>query len=92
MANAEISPPGRIGEGGTLQPGRHDGRPNIFRICWPPMSNSDPLVRSPELMSAADTTLLVVDVQEKLVRLVPGARRIICHCIARRRCWPARAC
>ncbi|HEY1784161.1 MAG TPA: isochorismatase family protein [Pirellulales bacterium] len=41
------------------------------------MSNSDPLVRSPELMSTADTTLLVVDVQEKLIRLIPGARRIV---------------
>jgi nicotinamidase-related amidase len=41
------------------------------------MSNSDPLVRSPELMSVADTTLLVVDVQEKLIRLIPGARRIV---------------
>ena len=43
----------------------------------PPMSNSDSLSRSLELMSAGDTTLLVVDVQEKLVRLIPGARRII---------------
>ena len=33
--------------------------------------------RSPELMSPADTALLVVDVQEKLMRLVPGAAQII---------------
>jgi nicotinamidase-related amidase len=41
------------------------------------MSNIDPLQRSPELMSAADTTLLVVDVQEKLIRLIPQAKRIV---------------
>ncbi|HEY1603319.1 MAG TPA: hydrolase [Pirellulales bacterium] len=35
------------------------------------------LARSPELMSAADTALLVVDVQGKLITLVPGHRRII---------------
>jgi nicotinamidase-related amidase len=34
-------------------------------------------VRSPELMSSIDTGLLVVDVQEKLIRLVPGHERII---------------
>jgi nicotinamidase-related amidase len=48
----------------------------FFGYYGPPMSNSDSLARSPELMSAADTTLLVVDVQEKLIRLIPGARRI----------------
>ena len=36
-----------------------------------------PPIRSPELMSSADTGLLVVDVQEKLIRLVPGHERII---------------
>ncbi len=41
------------------------------------MSDTGPFARSPELMSAADSTLLVVDVQEKLIRLVPGAARII---------------
>src|SRR5581483_2277252 len=33
--------------------------------------------RSPELMSALDTSLLVVDVQEKLMPLIPGQKRII---------------
>jgi nicotinamidase-related amidase len=41
------------------------------------MNDTGPFARSPELMSAADTTLLVVDVQEKLIRLVPGQQRII---------------
>jgi len=41
------------------------------------MSESTPLTRSPELMSAADTGLLVVDVQGKLITLVPGHPRII---------------
>jgi nicotinamidase-related amidase len=35
------------------------------------------LPRSPELMSAVDTGLLVVDVQEKLIRLLPDHGRII---------------
>jgi nicotinamidase-related amidase len=33
--------------------------------------------RSPELMCRDDTALLVVDVQEKLIGLVPGHRRIV---------------
>lgn len=33
--------------------------------------------RSPELMSAADTGLLIIDVQQKLVPLVAGAERIV---------------
>lgn len=33
--------------------------------------------RSPELMSRGDSALLVVDVQEKLIRLIPGHERII---------------
>ena len=37
----------------------------------------DPLSRSPELMSADDTGLLVVDVQEKLIRLLPGHERLV---------------
>src|SRR5689334_15711413 len=41
-----------------------------------PLSSISP-VRSPELMSSADTGLLVVDVQEKLIHLVPGHERII---------------
>ena len=32
---------------------------------------------SPDLMSPADTGLLVVDVQDKLIRLVPGHQRIV---------------
>lgn len=35
------------------------------------------LPRSPELMSRHDTALLVVDVQGKLVTLIPGYRRLI---------------
>jgi len=38
---------------------------------------SPPLPRSPELMSAADTGLLVVDVQQKLVGLIHGHARIV---------------
>lgn len=38
---------------------------------------SEPLPRSPELMSAADSGMLVVDVQQKLVGLIPGQRRIV---------------
>ncbi|HEX3724820.1 MAG TPA: hydrolase [Pirellulales bacterium] len=47
------------------------------------MSNADAnapvksLGRSPELMSPADTALVVVDVQEKLIPLVPGHKRIV---------------
>jgi nicotinamidase-related amidase len=41
------------------------------------MNEPASLFRSPELMSAADTALLVVDVQGKLITLVPGYRRII---------------
>ena len=35
------------------------------------------LTRSPELMSRADTALLVVDVQTKLISLVPGHERLV---------------
>ena len=38
---------------------------------------SQPYLRSPELMSAADSALLVVDVQEKLMPLIPGQHAII---------------
>ncbi|HJT33264.1 MAG TPA: isochorismatase family protein [Pirellulales bacterium] len=37
----------------------------------------EPLPRSPELMSAGDTGLLVVDVQGKLVSLISGHERIV---------------
>jgi nicotinamidase-related amidase len=41
------------------------------------MSESPPLVRSPELLAVADSGLLVVDVQEKLIGLIPEHRRIV---------------
>lgn len=41
------------------------------------MSDQSELPRSPELMSIADSALLVVDVQEKLIPLVPGHERIV---------------
>ena len=40
-------------------------------------SNSEPLPRSPELMSADDTGLLVIDVQTKLIGLIAGHERIV---------------
>lgn len=40
----------------------------------------DRLLRSPELMSRGDTGLLVVDMQEKLLNLIPGHERIIWNC------------
>jgi nicotinamidase-related amidase len=43
----------------------------------PAENNVQPLPRSPELMSASDTALLVVDVQGKLVSLIPGHERIV---------------
>jgi nicotinamidase-related amidase len=39
-----------------------------------------PLPRSPELMRADDTVLLVVDAQEKLLAIIPGAERIVWNC------------
>jgi nicotinamidase-related amidase len=41
------------------------------------MNPPDALPRSPELMSRHDTGLMVVDVQEKLIRLIPGHERIV---------------
>jgi len=41
------------------------------------MNTENDLLRSPELMSSADTALLVVDVQEKLVPAVAGHREIV---------------
>ncbi len=41
------------------------------------MSQHEPLPRSPELMSPSDTALLVVDVQGKLITLVPDYQRIV---------------
>ena len=39
-----------------------------------------PSPRSPELMNANDTGLVVVDAQEKLLAVVPGAMRIVWNC------------
>jgi nicotinamidase-related amidase len=39
-----------------------------------------PLPRSPELMRRGDTVLLAVDVQERLLAVVPDARRITWNC------------
>ena len=41
------------------------------------MNDQPTLPPSPELMSSADTGLLVVDVQEKLLAAIPHARRIV---------------
>jgi nicotinamidase-related amidase len=41
------------------------------------MSETQSLPRSPELMSRRDSALLVVDVQGKLIGLIPGHQRII---------------
>lgn len=41
------------------------------------MSEKVPYFRSQELMSRKDTALVVVDVQEKLISLVPGFHRIV---------------
>ena len=41
------------------------------------MSQNNPLPRSPELMSAGDTALLVVDVQEKLIGAIAGRERVV---------------
>jgi nicotinamidase-related amidase len=38
------------------------------------------LPRSPELMNAGETGLLVVDAQEKLLAVVPDAKRIVWNC------------
>ena len=41
------------------------------------MSNPKSLSRSPELMSPGDTALVVVDVQEKLVPMIAGSKRLL---------------
>jgi nicotinamidase-related amidase len=43
------------------------------------MDENHCLPRSPELMSAADTGLLVVDVQEKLTRAIADGRRLVAN-------------
>lgn len=41
------------------------------------MHDATPTFRSPELMNATDTGLLVVDAQAKLLAVVPGSKRIV---------------
>lgn len=41
---------------------------------------SSPSVRSPELLSRDDSRLLVVDVQEKLLPLIPTAPQMVANC------------
>jgi nicotinamidase-related amidase len=41
------------------------------------MTDQPHFTRSPELMSADDTVLAVIDVQQKLVSLIPGHERIV---------------
>lgn len=43
----------------------------------PTRSGMEPLPRSPEMMSADDTGLLIVDVQTKLIGLIAGHERIV---------------
>lgn len=49
----------------------------MLRIMHAEPNNPSPLSRSPLLMSAADTGLLVVDVQGKLAGLIEGHQRLI---------------
>jgi len=44
------------------------------------MEESGSLARSPELMSAADTGLLVIDVQQKLIGHIAGGARVVWNC------------
>jgi nicotinamidase-related amidase len=43
-------------------------------------SASSPYVRSPDLLSRDDSRLLVVDVQEKLLPLIPAAAQMVANC------------
>jgi nicotinamidase-related amidase len=43
----------------------------------PELPSPNRLPRSPELMARSDSALLVVDVQEKLLRLIPGHQRLV---------------
>jgi nicotinamidase-related amidase len=45
-----------------------------------PATAAAPLPHSPELMTVADTALLVIDVQERLTPALPEAARIIWNC------------
>jgi nicotinamidase-related amidase len=48
-----------------------------FAVMLAIMSEKNTYVRSPELMSATDAGLLVVDVQQKLISLIDGHARIV---------------
>ena len=41
------------------------------------MNRANALPRSPELMSRSDTGLLIVDVQTKLINLIPGHKKLV---------------
>lgn len=43
-------------------------------------ASAPPLPRSPEMMTAADTALLVIDMQARLVPVLPDAVRIVWNC------------
>jgi nicotinamidase-related amidase len=44
------------------------------------VAERSPLPRSPDLLRPADTALLVIDMQERLLAAVPGSERIIWNC------------
>src|SRR5262245_2195261 len=57
---------------------RHSPLPASVPLRYPAQMRSDPHIpRSPELMSRQDSALLVVDVQDKLIGLIPGHERIV---------------
>lgn len=49
----------------------------ILRVMSDGLNEADSLPRSPELMSADDTALLVIDVQERLVPAIMDHRRVV---------------
>ncbi len=48
-----------------------------YLCIFPGMSKSNSITRSPELMSVGDTGLLVVDVQERLIKAIDGWQRVV---------------
>ena len=58
-------------------PIRADRSLAAFPLCSSAMNTNQPYLRSPELMSAEDTVLVVVDVQVKLMPLIRGQARIL---------------
>jgi len=50
------------------------------KMATSPENQPASLPRSPELMRPADTALLVVDVQERIIREVPHGNRVIWNC------------